>query len=181
MSQTSISLIWRAFGLQPHRADSFKLSTDPFFIDKVRDVRGSLSRPAGAGCGAHVWTRRARSRPLNRFSPVLPMMPGTPERRQPRLPTPWDHEPVRRIGHGIGKVIGSLAPTSTGQPSSRSSHRIDQEVPDGLDVHLILDNYGTHKDTRHSPVATQTPRGSTAFHANIGLVAQTWWNGGSAS
>ena len=80
MCQTSISLIWRAFGLQPHRAESFKLSTDPLFVDKVQRHRRLVPGPARAGVVLCV-DEKSQIQALNRFSPILPMMPGTPERR----------------------------------------------------------------------------------------------------
>jgi len=120
MSQTSISLIWRAFGLQPHRADSFKLSTDPFFIDKVRDVVGLYLDPPERAVVLCVDEK-------SQIQALQPLLPGPsddaghPRTTQPRLPTPWDHEPVRRIGHGIGQGDRLAAPTSPGSRVSRSS------------------------------------------------------------
>ena len=107
MSQTSISLIWRAFGLQPHRAESFKLSTDPLFLDKLYDIVGLYLDPPERAVVLCV-DEKSQIQALNRFQPVLPMMPGTPERRS--------HDYVRHgttslfaaLNMATGKVIGSL-------------------------------------------------------------------------
>ena len=80
MSQTSISLIWRAFGLQPHRAESFKLSTDPLFVDKVKDIVALYLDPPERAVVLCV-DEKSQIQALDRFQPILPMMPGTPERR----------------------------------------------------------------------------------------------------
>ena len=107
MSQTSISLIWRAFGLQPHRADSFKLSTDPLFIEKVHDIVGLYLDPPERAVVLCV-DEKSQIQALNRFQPILPMMMGTPERRS--------HDYVRHgttslfaaLNMATGQVIGSL-------------------------------------------------------------------------
>jgi len=144
MSQTSISLIWRAFGLQPHRAESFKLSTDPLFIEKVRDVVGLYLDPPERAVVLCV-DEKSQIQALDRFQPILPMLLGTPERRS--------HDYVR---HGTtslfaalevasGKVIGSLHRRHRASEFRQFLERIDAEVPDNLAIHLILDNYATHK------------------------------------
>jgi len=136
-------------------------STDPFFIDKVRDVVGLYLDPPERAVVLCV-DEKSQIQALNRFSPVLPMIAGHPRTTQPRLPTPWDHEPVRRIGHGIGQGDRLAAPTSPAAEFKKFLIRIDQEVPDGLDVHLILDNYGTHKTPTFTGGYSDT-RGSTCI------------------
>jgi len=144
MSQTSISLIWRAFGLQPHRAESFKLSTDPLFVDKVKDIVALYLDPPERAVVLCV-DEKSQIQALNRFAPILPLMPGTPERRS--------HDYVRHgttslfaaLNMATGTVIGSLHRRHRASEFKKFLGLIDQQVPEGLDVHLILDNYSTHK------------------------------------
>jgi transposase len=137
MSQTSISLIWRAFGLQPHRAESFKLSTDALFVDKVIDIVALYADPPERAAVLCV-DEKSQIQALNRFQPILPMMPGTPERRS--------HDYVRHgttslfaaLDMGNGKVIGSLHHRHRAVEFKKFLSLIDDEVPAHLDVHLIL-------------------------------------------
>ena len=139
MSQTSISLIWRAFGLQPHRAESFKLSTDPLFVDKVKDIVGLYLDPPERAVVLCV-DEKSQIQALARFQPILPMMPGTPERRS--------HDYIRHgttslfaaLDMATGKVIGSLHRRHRAVEFKKFLVRIDEEVPEHLEVHLILDN-----------------------------------------
>jgi transposase len=171
MSQTSVSLVWRAFGLQPHRADSFKLSTDPFFIDKVRDVVALYLDPPERAVVLCV-DEKSQIQALNRFSPILPMMPGTPERRS--------HDYVRHgttslfaaLDMASGKVIGSLHRRHRAAEFKKFLLKIEQEVPDDLDVHLILDNYGTHKTAEIHRWLLRHPR----FHLHFTPTSGSWLN-----
>jgi len=144
LSQSSVSRIWRAFGLQPQRADSFRLSTDPLFVEKVRDIVGLYLDPPERAVVLCV-DEKSQIQALERFQPVLPMLAATPERRS--------HDYVR---HGTtslfagldtltGQVIGALHRRHRAIEFKRFLERIDAEVPDGLAVHLVLDNVATHK------------------------------------
>src|SRR6185436_19396387 len=136
--------IWRAFGLQPHRVETFKLSTDPLFVDKVRDIVGLYLDPPERALVLCV-DEKSQIQALDRTQPALPMRPGVPERRT--------HDYVR---HGTTTLFAALD-TKTGKVLSqihrrhRASefrsflHRIERAVPPELDVHLILDNASTHK------------------------------------
>jgi transposase/transposase-like protein len=171
MSQTSISLIWRAFNLQPHRADSFKLSTDPLFIEKVRDVVGLYLDPPERAVVLCV-DEKSQIQALNRFQPILPMMPGTPERRS--------HDYVRHgttslfaaLDMASGKVIGSLHRRHRAAEFKKFLERINAEVPDDLDVHLILDNYATHKTPDIHRWLLRHPR----FHLHFTPTSGSWLN-----
>jgi len=171
MSQTSISLIWRAFGLQPHRADSFKLSTDPLFVEKVRDIVGLYLDPPERAV-VLCMDEKSQIQALNRFQPILPMMPGTPERRS--------HDYVRHgttslfaaLNMATGKVIGSLHRRHRASEFKKFLIRIDEEVPEGLDVHLILDNYSTHKTPDIRRWLLRHPR----FHLHFTPTSGSWLN-----
>ena len=171
MSQTSISLIWRAFGLQPHRAESFKLSTDPLFIEKVRDIVGLYLDPPERAVVLCV-DETSQIQALNRFQPILPMMPGTPERRS--------HDYVRHgttslfaaLNMASGKVIGSLHRRHRAAEFKKFLIRIDEEVPEGLDIHMILDNYATHKTPDIHRWLLKHPR----FHLHFTPTSGSWLN-----
>jgi len=140
MSQTTIRRIWNAFGLQPHRAESFKLSTDPLFVEKVRDVVGLYLDPPERAMVLCV-DEKSQIQALNRFQPILPMMPGTPERRS--------HDYVRHgttslfaaLDMASGKVIGSLRQHHRATEFKKFLIQIDKEVPIDLDVHLIVNGH----------------------------------------
>ncbi|MDP9074025.1 MAG: IS630 family transposase [Actinomycetota bacterium] len=144
MSQTSISQIWRAFNLQPHRSESFKLSTDPLFVDKVKDIVALYLDPPERAAVICV-DEKSQIQALNRYQPILPMMPATPERRS--------HDYVRHgttslfaaLDMTTGKVIGSLHHRHRAVEFKKFLQLIDTEVPGDLEVHLVLDNYATHK------------------------------------
>jgi len=171
MSQTSISLIWRAFGLQPHRADSFKLSTDPLFIEKVRDIVGLYLDPPERALVLCV-DEKSQIQALNRYAPILPMMPGTPERRS--------HDYVRHgttslfaaLNMATGKVIGSLHRRHRATEFKKFLILLDEEVPEGLDIHLILDNYATHKTPEIQRWLLRHPR----FHLHFTPTSGSWLN-----
>ena len=144
LSKTTIGKIWKDFGLKPHRVDHFKLSTDPLFINKLYDVVGLYLNPPEAAVVLCV-DEKSQVQALQRSQPAFPMMPGMPERRT--------HDYVR---HGTttlfaamnvadGTVISSLHRRHRASEFKKFLAKIDAEVPDGLDIHLICDNYGTHK------------------------------------
>jgi len=171
MSQTSISLIWRAFGLQPHRAESLKLSTDPLLVEKVRDVVGLYLDPPERAVVLCV-DEKSQIQALARFQPILPMLPGTPERRS--------HDYVR---HGTtslfagldaltGKVIGAIHRRHRAIEFRQFLERIDAEVPDDLAVHLVLDSYATHKTPAIHRWLLRHPR----FHLHFTPTGASWLN-----
>lgn len=144
LSQSAVSRIWRAFGLAPHRQDSWKLSKDPQFIDKVRDVVGLYLDPPEAAVVLCV-DEKSQIQALDRTQPVFPMMPGTPARAS--------HDYLR---HGTSSLYAALDITSgTVISSLHARHRaiefkkflqkIDEEVPVEYAVHVVLDNASTHK------------------------------------
>jgi transposase len=171
MSQTSISKIWRTFGLQPQRAETFKLSTDPQFIEKLRDVVGLYMDPPERAVVLCA-DEKSQIQALNRFQPILPMMPGTPERRS--------HDYVRHgttslfaaLDMATGKVIGSLHRRHRASEFKKFLERIDAEVPDELDVHLVLDNYATHKTPDIMRWLLRHPR----FHLHFTPTSSSWLN-----
>jgi transposase len=171
MSQSSVSRIWRAFGLQPQRTESFKLSTDPLFVDKVRDVVGLYLDPPERAVVLCV-DEKSQIQALARFQPILPMLTGTPERRS--------HDYVR---HGTtslfagldtltGKVIGALHRRHRAIEFRSFLERLDAEVPAELDVHLVLDNYATHKTPAIKRWLLRHPR----FHLHFTPTGASWLN-----
>src|SRR2546425_5670143 len=144
MSQTAISRIWRAFGLKPHQTETFKLSPDPQFIDKVRDIVGLYLNPPEAAVVLCV-DEKAQIQALDRSAPVLPLMPGVPQRQS--------HDYVRygttnlyaALDVASGQVIAEMTPRHRAEEFRRFLNLIDSSVPAHLDVHVVLDNSSTHK------------------------------------
>jgi transposase len=168
LSKSTIGRIWRDFGLKPHLSDGFKLSSDPLFVEKVVDVAGLYHNPPDKAVVLCV-DEKSQIQALDRSSPVLPMMPGMPERRT--------HDYVR---HGItslfaafnvadGTVISELHRQHRATEFRKFLATIDKTVPEGLDIHVICDNYGTHKTpaikawlARHPRIRLHfTPTGSS--------------------
>jgi len=172
LSKTTIGRIWKAFELKPHRVDGFKLSSDPLFVEeKVYDVVGLYLDPPESAVVLCV-DEKSQVQALARTSPVLPMMPGMPERRT--------HDYVR---HGAGSLFAAFnVADGTVISSIHRRHRaiefkkfltkIDAEVPDDLDVHLVCDNYGTHKTAAINTWLAKHPR----FHMHFTPTSSSWIN-----
>ncbi|MEU8435398.1 IS630 family transposase [Streptomyces sp. NPDC029216] len=144
LSQSTVSRIWRAFGLRPHRAETFKLSTDPFFIDKVHDVVGLYLDPPERALVLCV-DEKSQIQALDRSQPVLPMMPGVPERTSHDYLRAGTTTLFAALDAATGQVIGSLHRRHRATEFRKFLAKLDREIPAGLDVHLICDNYVTHK------------------------------------
>ncbi len=171
LSKTTIGKIWKDFGLKPHRVDHFKLSTDPLFIDKLYDVVGLYLNPPEAAVVLCV-DEKSQVQALQRSQPAFPMMPGMPERRT--------HDYVR---HGTttlfaamdvadGTVITSLHRRHRAVEFKKFLTKIDDQVPDGLDIHLICDNYGTHKH----PIIKTWLQAHTRVHLHFTPTYSSWLN-----
>jgi transposase len=144
MSQSAVSRIWRAFGLKPHLVDSFKLSPDPLFIDKVRDVVGLYLNPPDAAVVLCV-DEKSQIQALDRTAPILPLIPGTPQRRTHDYKRNGTTNLYAALDVASGKVIAHLTPRHRAEEFRRFLNLIDTSVPAGLDVHVIIDNNSTHK------------------------------------
>ena len=144
LSQTAVSRIWRAFGLQPHRAETWKLSRDPQFVDKVRDVVGLYLDPPERAVVLCVDVK-SQIQALDRSAPVLPMLPGTPERATHDYKRSGTSSLYAALDIGSGQLIGSLHARHRAVEFKKFLRRLDREVPAELEVHLILDNASTHK------------------------------------
>ena len=144
MTQTAISKIWRAFGLKPHRIDSFKLSPDPLFIDKVRDVVGLYLNPPDAAVVLCV-DEKTQVQALDRTAPILPLIPGTPARQTHDYKRNGTTNLYAALDVASGNVIAELTPRHRSEEFRRFLNLIDKSVPAHLDVHVVLDNQSTHK------------------------------------
>ncbi|WP_329450690.1 IS630 family transposase (plasmid) [Streptomyces sp. NBC_01724] len=171
LSKSTIGRIWRKFELKPHLQDSFKLSTDPQFVDKVVDVVGLYHNPPERAVVLCV-DEKSQVQALDRSQPVLPMMPGMPERRT--------HDYLR---HGVtslfaafnitdGTVISALHRRHRAIEFKKFLARIDKAVPTGLDVHLVCDNYATHKTPEIQKWLARHPR----FHVHFTPTGSSWIN-----
>ncbi len=171
LSKSTVGRIWKAFDLKPHRADTFKLSKDPLFVEKVFDVVGLYLDPPESAVVLCV-DEKSQVQALARTSPVLPMMPGMPER--------GTHDYVR---HGVtslfaafniadGTVISAVHRRHRAAEFKKFLARIDAEVPEDLDVHLVCDNYGTHKTPAVNAWLAKHPR----FHMHFTPTSSSWIN-----
>jgi len=144
MSQSAVSRIWRAFGLKPHLAESFKLSPDPQFIDKVRDIVGLYLNPPDAAAVLCV-DEKSQIQALDRTAPVLPLLPGTPERRTHDYRRNGITNLYAALDVASGNVIADLTDRHRTEEFRRFLNLVNRSVPDDLEVHVIVDNSSTHK------------------------------------
>jgi transposase len=144
MSQSAISRIWRAFGLKPHLVDTFKLSTDPQFIDKVRDVVGLYLNPPQAAMVLCV-DEKTGVRALDRTAPILPLLPGTPQRQTHDYTRHGTTNLYAALDVASGKVISQMTPRHRAIEFKRFLAHVDRAVPAELELHVICDNSSTHK------------------------------------
>src|SRR5919109_4944143 len=171
LSQSAISRIWRAFGLKPHLEQTWKLSADPQFIDKVRDIVGLYLDPPERALVLCV-DEKSQIQALDRTAPTLPILPGTPARRA--------HDYVRHgtaslfaaLDVASGQVISQVHRRHRHQEFLRFLKRIDASVPAGLELHLVCDNYATHKTPAIKTWLLRHPR----FHLHFTPTSASWLN-----
>jgi transposase len=173
LSQSSVGRIWRAFGLKPHRAESFKLSTDPYFVEKVRDVVGLYMSPPERAIVLCV-DEKSQVQALDRTQPLLPMAPGKGER-----PT---HDYVRNgttslfaaLNVATGEVIGRCHRRHRHQEFLKFLNELDSKLvrEPGAEIHLVLDNYGTHKTAAVKRWFLRHPE----YHLHFTPTSGSWLN-----
>lgn len=171
LSQSTVSRIWRAFGLQPHRTEGFKLSTDPFFVDKVHDVVGLYLDPPERALVFCV-DEKSQIQALDRSQPVLPMMPGVPQRMTSDYVRAGTTTLFAALDVASGKVIGSLHRRHRADEFKKFLITLDKQTPPGLDLHLVLDNYATHKTPAIKTWLLAHPR----FHLHFTPTGSSWLN-----
>jgi len=171
MSQTAVSRIWRAFGLKPHQTEAFKLSPDPQFIDKVRDIVGLYLNPPDAAVVMCV-DEKSQIQALDRSAPVLPLMPGVPERHTHDYVRAGTTNLYAALDVASGQVIADMTPRHRAEEFRRFLGLIDRSVPAHLDVHVVLDNSSTHKTPLDPALAAAPPAFHPALHPHLQLLAE---------
>jgi len=171
LSQSTVSRVWRAFGLQPHRTETFKLSTDPLFIDKVRDIVGLYLNPPAKALVLCV-DEKSQIQALDRTQPVLPLAPGVAQRRTHDYMRHGTTTLFAALDMATGKVIGELHRRHRATEFLQFLRTIDANVPEALEVHLVMDNYGTHKTPSVRNWLARHPR----FHAHFTPTSASWLN-----
>src|SRR5678816_741833 len=144
LSQTAVSRIWRAFALRPHRVETFKLSKDPLFIEKVRDIVGLYLNPPDRALVRCV-DEKTQIQALDRTQPLLPMRPGQVERRTHDYTRHGTTSLFAALDVKAGTVVGKCMPRHRTQEFRKFLDQVERNVPADLDVHVVMDNYGTHK------------------------------------
>lgn len=171
VSQATVQRIWRAFGLQPHRSESFHLSNDPLFVEKVRDVVGLYLNPPEHAVVLCV-DEKTQIQALDRKQPILPMLPAQPERRTHDYRRHGTTTLFAALDIATGKVIGSLHRRHRAIEFKKFLNRIHDEVPEHLDVHVVMDNYSTHKAPAIQRWLARHPR----FHFHFTPTYSSWLN-----
>ena len=171
LSQSMVSRVWRAFGLAPHKQDSWKLSKDPLFVEKVRDVVGLYLDPPERAVVLCV-DEKTQIQALNRTAPVFPMLPGTPARATHDYVRHGTSSLYAALDLASGQVIGSLHSRHRSQEFLAFLKKIDAEVPAELDCHVVLDNASTHKTPAVKRWLTNHPR----FVLHFTPTSSSWLN-----
>jgi transposase/transposase-like protein len=171
LSRSTVSRIWRAFALQPHRSETFKLSKDPLFVEKVRDIAGLYLNPPDRALVLCV-DEKSQIQALDRTQPLLPMRPGQVERRTHDYKRHGTTSLFAALDVKTGKVIGEFHRRHRSAEFRKFLDTIDQAVPSRLDVHLVMDNYGTHKTAVIRNWLAKRPR----FHVHFTPTSASWIN-----
>src|SRR5918992_2142919 len=171
LGKSTVNRIWRAFGLQPHRTETFKLSTDPLFIEKVRDIVGLYLNPPDRALVLCV-DEKSQIQALDRTQPLLPMRPGQVARRTPSYLRHGTTSLFAALDTKTGKIISQLHRRHRTLEFRKFLDAIDTNVSSKLQVHLILDNYGTHKTPLIHRWLAKRPR----FHLHFTPTSASWLN-----
>ena len=171
LSRETIGRIWRAFGLQPHRSETFKLSKDPYFIDKVRDVVGLYMDPPENAVVLCV-DEKSQIQALDRSQPLLPMRPGQPERQTPDYRRHGTTTLFAALNTATGQVLGKCHQRHRTKEFREFLNLVDKSVPKDQQVHVVLDNYGTHKTALIHNWLVKRPR----FHLHFTPTSSSWLN-----
>lgn len=171
LSHTTIRRIWNAFGLQPHRSETFKLSTDPLFVDKVQDIVGLYLSPPDRSIILCV-DEKGQIQALDREQPVLPMMPGVPERRTHTYIRHGTTSLFAALDVATGFVIGKCYKRQRQTEFLDFLGTVDAHMPEGLDVHIVMDNYATHKTPSVKAWLARRPH----WHVHFTPTSASWIN-----
>ena len=171
LTQNAVLRIWHAFGLQPHRQETFKLSKDPQFVEKVHDVVGLYLNPPERAVVLCV-DEKSQIQALDRTQPILPLLPGVPERRSHDYRRAGTSSLYAALDLTSGKVIGALHARHRAIEFKKFLATIDREVPAYLDVHLVLDNSSTHKTPQIKRWLNAHPR----FVLHFTPTSSSWLN-----
>ena len=159
---STIHRIWRAFGLQPHRSETFKLSSDPLFVEKVRDIVGLYLAPPEHALVLCV-DEKSQIQALDRSQPLLPMRPGQVERRSHDYKRHGTTSLFAALDVATGKIIGQCFPRHRAREFRKFLDRVEANVPNDLDVHIVMDNYATHKTKAIRDWFAKRPRWQVHF------------------
>ena len=168
---STIHRIWQAFGLQPHRTETFKLSSDPFFVEKVRDIVGLYLAPPERALVLCV-DEKSQIQALDRTQPLLPLRPGQVERRSHDYKRHGTTSLFAALDIATGKIIGQCFPRHRSREFHKFLGRIEANVPDDLDIHIVMDNYVTHKTKPIRDWFAKRPR----WHVHFTPTSASWLN-----
>jgi len=171
VSKDAVHRVWRAFGLRPDRAESFSLSKDPQFVEKVRDIVGLYMSPPDNALVLCV-DEKSQMQALDRTQPLLPMVPGHAERRTNTYARHGTTSLFAALDIATGRVVGKTYRRHRSKEFRRFLDEIDHSVPDSLDVHLVMDNYATHKTPAVHRWLLRHPR----FHVHFTPTSSSWLN-----
>jgi transposase len=171
LSVSTVQRIWRAFGLQPHRLETFKLSTDPDFVAKVRDVVGLYVAPPQRAIVLCV-DEKSQIQALDRSQPMLPRRPGQAARRSHDYKRHGVTSLFAALDIATGRVIGKCFPRHRAAEFRKFLDEIEANVPGGLDIHLVMDNYATHKTQLIRDWLAKRPR----WHVHLTPTSSSWLN-----
>ena len=173
ISRMMVQRVWQRYQLQPHRVEKFKISNDPRFEEKVRDVVGLYLNPPERALVLCV-DEKSQIQALDRTAPILPLRPGLPERQTHDYKRHGTTTLFAAFNILNGKVIGSCLPRHRGREFVKFLHQLEKDVPPDLDVHLILDNYSTHKSA--TVERWLKPRRRRRFHLHFTPTSSSWLN-----
>ena len=168
---TTIRRMWVAFGLQPHRSQTFKLSSDPLFVDKVRDIVGLYLSPPNRALVLSI-DEKSQIQALDREQPVLPMMPGVPEGRTHSYVRHGTTSLFAALDVASGFVIGKCYKRHRAAEFFNFLKEIDAQLPEGLDIHIVMDNYATHKTPKIKTWLARRPH----YHVHFTPTSSSWIN-----
>jgi transposase len=168
---STIHRIWRAFGLQPHRQETFKLSTDPLFVEKVRDIVGLYLDPPERAVVLCV-DEKTQVQALDRTRPLLPMRPGQPERRTHDYERHGTTSLFAALDVRAGTVVGRCMPRHRAPEFRRFLDEVERSVPAALDIHVVMDNAGSHKTKLIRDWFAKRPR----WHVHYTPTSSSWIN-----